>query len=110
MAVSSPFGSRTRTRLLLALELLGQSHARELARLLTHSLSAVQKGSLRASNATALIAGRLVGRTRLLEINPRYFAAEKLRGLIARLVVPDRDLKMRVAALKRRPRRAGKRL
>ena len=109
MAVSSPFGSQTRTRLLLALELLGQSYARELARLLGASLSAVQKG-LASLERDGLIAGRLMGRTRLFQVNPRYFAATQLRELIARLMVADRDLKARAAELRRRPRRTGKRL
>jgi len=109
MAVSSPFGSQTRTRLLLALELLGQSYARELARLLGASLSAVQKG-LASLERDGLIAGRLMGRTRLFQINPRYFAAAQLRELLAKVMVVDRDLKARAAELRRRPRRAGKRL
>ena len=109
MEVSSPFGSQTRTRLLLALELLGQSYARELARLLGASLSAVQKG-LASLERDGLIAGRLMGRTRLFQVNPRYFAATQLRELIARLMVADRELKARAAELRRRPRRTGKRL
>jgi len=109
MEVSSPFGSQTRTRLLLALELLGQSYARELARLLGASLSAVQKG-LASLERDGLIAGRLMGRTRLFQVDPRYFAAAQLRKLIARLISADRDLKARATELKRRPRRTGKRL
>lgn len=109
MEVSSPFGSQTRTRLLLALELLGQSYARELARLLGASLSAVQKG-LASLERDGLIAGRLMGRTRLFQINPRYFAVAQLRELLAKVMVADRDLKARAAELRRRPRRTGKRL
>jgi DNA-binding transcriptional ArsR family regulator len=109
MVVSSPFGSQTRTRLLLSLELLGQSYARELARLMGASLSVVQKG-LGSLERDGLIAGRLIGRTRLFQINPQYFAAAQLRDLVARLLVADRDLKARAAELRRRPRRTGKRL
>jgi DNA-binding transcriptional ArsR family regulator len=109
MAVSSPFGSQTRTRLLLSLELLGQSYARELARFLGSSLSVVQKG-LGSLERDGLIAGRLVGRTRLFQVNPQYFAAAPLRALIVSLLAAERDLKVRAAGLRRRPRRAGKRL
>src|SRR5450759_1262742 len=109
MAVSSPFGSQPRTRLLLALVLLGQSYARELARLLGASLSPVQKG-LASLERDGLIAGRLVGRTRLFQIDPRYFAVEQLRALLARMLVVNRNLKARAAGLRRRPRRTGKRL
>lgn len=109
MAVSSPFGSQTRTRLLIAFELLGQSYARELARLLESPLSVVQKG-LFSLERDGLIAGRLVGRTRLFEVNPRYFAAKELRVLLGRLAAADAALKRRAAELRRRPRRTGKRL
>ena len=40
---SSPFGNSTRTRVLLSLSLLGESYARELARVLRAPLSGVQK-------------------------------------------------------------------
>ncbi|SRR5712692_2734019 len=109
MEVSSPFGSQTRTRLLLALELLGQSFARELARLLDSPLSVIQKG-LRSLERDGLIAGRLVGRTRVFLLNPRYFAAAQLRDLIGKMMATDRVLKARAAELRRRPRRTGKRL
>ncbi len=109
MAVSSPFGSETRTRLLLALELVGQSYARELARLLGSPLSVVQKG-LVSLERDGMIVGRFFGRTRLFEVNPRYFAAKELRVYLERLTVADRDLKARVAEMRRRPRRTGKRL
>jgi DNA-binding transcriptional ArsR family regulator len=109
MAVSSPFGSQTRTRLLMAFELLGQSYARELARLLDAPLSVVQKG-LASLERDGLVAGRLLGRTRLFEINPRYFAAKDLRTFLDRLATADADLKRRITALRRRPRRTGKRL
>jgi DNA-binding transcriptional ArsR family regulator len=109
MAVTSPFGSQTRTRLLLAVELLGQSYARELARLLGVSLSSVQK-ALASLERDGLIAGRLVGRTRLVQLDPRYFAAKQLQDLLSRLLVAERDLKARAAELRRRPRRTGKRL
>lgn len=109
MAVSSPFGSQTRTRLLIAFELLRQSYARELARLLVAPLSVVQKG-LSSLERDGLIAGRLLGRTRLFEINPRYFAAKELQGFLRRLAATDVELKKRIAELRRRPRRTGKRL
>jgi DNA-binding transcriptional ArsR family regulator len=109
MAVTSPFGSRTRTRLLMVLELLGQSYPRELARLLGSSLSAAQKG-LASLERDGLVAGRLTGRTRLFQLNPGYFAAKEVRALLARLTEADRELESRASMLRRRPRRTGKRL
>ncbi len=105
--MGSPFGSATRTRVLVVLRLLGSSFSRELARLLGSSPSVVQK-ALAGLERDGLIAGRLVGRTRSYTLNPRYFAREQLEGFLSRLAEADRDLRERTAALRRRPRRAGK--
>lgn len=107
MSQSSPFGSGTRTRVLLALHLLESSYARELSRLLGAPLSAVQNG-LRSLERDGLVAGRLVGRTRLYRLNPRYFALRDLVRFLDRLSGPERELREEVALLRRRPRRAGK--
>lgn len=104
---SSPFGSRTRTRVLLALELRGESYPRELARLLGSSLSVVQKG-IRSLELDGLIAGRSVGRTRVYSINPGFFAVIEVRGLARRLADADRELRRGVGELRTRPRRTGK--
>src|ERR1035441_2368629 len=79
MAVSSPFGSQTRTRLLIAFELLRQSYARELARLLEAPLSVVQKG-LASLERDGLIAGRLLGRTPPLRNHPALLRREGAAG------------------------------
>ena len=104
---SSPFGSGTRTRVLLALRLMGSSYPRELARLLDSAVNGVQ-GAIRSLERDGLIVGRAVGRTRLFELNPRYFAATELRALVDKLSDADRDLKDRIATLRRRPRRTAK--
>lgn len=103
MEVGSPFGSRTRTRVLLALELRGQSYLRELARLLAAPLSVVQK-ALRSLERDELVTGRMVGRTRLLQLNPAYVAARPLRSFLASLLRADRNLEARAAGGRRRSR------
>src|SRR6266542_6793373 len=103
---SSPFGSGTRTRVLLALSLLGESYTLELARVLRAPLSGVQK-ALQSLELDGLVAGRSVGRTRVFQLDPRYFARDALRRFLARLTEPELDLRQRVAALRRRPRRTG---
>jgi len=108
-STSSPFGGQTRTRILLALRLLGDSYPRELSRLLEMPLSGVQK-ALRSLELDGLVAGRSVGRTRLYQLNPRYFAADALAAYLARLAEPEGGLRERTATLRRRPRRAGKAL
>lgn len=109
MEVSSPFGSQTRTRLLMALSLLEQSYARELSRILEIPVSVIQKAIL-SLERDGLVAARSVGRTRVVTLNPRYFAGRELLALLGRLTEPEERIRKAVAALRRRPRRTGKRL
>jgi DNA-binding transcriptional ArsR family regulator len=104
---TSPFGSPTRTRVLLALRMMGSSYPRELARLMGAALSVVQ-AALRGLESDGLVAGRPVGRTRLFELNPRFFAASELRAFLDKLGAADRDLQNAIADLRRRPRRTAK--
>jgi DNA-binding transcriptional ArsR family regulator len=104
---SSPFGSRTRTRVLLALRLLSESYPRELARLLALPLTSVQR-ALQSLEHDGLVAALAVGRTRVYRIEPRYFGYRELQQFLLRLTEPEADLRARVAGLRRRPRRSGK--
>ncbi|MGH7742988.1 MAG: winged helix-turn-helix domain-containing protein [Candidatus Eiseniibacteriota bacterium] len=104
---SSPFGSRSRTLALLALQLLAESYARELARLLELSLSSVQK-ALQSLERDGLVVGRPVGRTRLYRLNPRAFARRDLERYLVRLSGAESWLRLRTMRLRRRPRRTGK--
>ena len=104
---SSPFGSRTRTLVLLALSLLDESFPRELARLMEVSLNGVQQ-ALRGLEVDGLVAARSAGRTRLYRLNPSYFAHRELESYLKRLTEAETELVERVARLRRRPRRAGK--
>jgi DNA-binding transcriptional ArsR family regulator len=106
---SSPFGGRTRTEALVALGLLDESYAREIARLLERPLSGVQK-ALKGLESDGMIAGRAQGRTRVLRLSPRYFAYDELRKYLARLAEAENDLRERIGRIRRRPRKAGKRL
>jgi DNA-binding transcriptional ArsR family regulator len=109
VAKSSPFGGKTRTRVLLALCLLSESYPRELARILDVPLNGVQQ-ALKGLELDGIVSGRLAGRTRLFRLNPRYFALRDLRRYLERLVEPEDELRQRVEGLRRRPRRTGKRL
>jgi DNA-binding IclR family transcriptional regulator len=107
MDTGSPFGSASRTRVLLALRLLGESHARELSRLLGRSLSGVQR-AIQSLQRDGLVAGRSAGRTRLFRLDPRAFARRELERYLDRLLEPEATLRARVASLRRRLRRTGK--
>jgi DNA-binding transcriptional ArsR family regulator len=104
---SSPFGGGTRTRVLLALSLLGESYPRELSRVLDAPLSGVQR-ALQSLELDGIVAGRSVGRTRVFQLDPRYFARDALKQFLRRLTEPEVGLQRQVAALRRRPRRTGK--
>ena len=103
---SSP-GGRTRTRVLVALRLLTESYPSELARLLESSLFNVQKAIL-GLEKDGLVATRAMGRTRVVRLDPRYFAREELQRYLMRLSEPEDKLRRRVESIRRRPRRSGK--
>lgn len=107
ITTSRPFGSTARTRTLLALRLLDESYARELARLLDLALSGVQK-ALRSLERDALVAARSAGRTRLYRLNPRAPARRELERYLDRLLEPEAGLRGRVSRFRRRPRVSGK--
>jgi DNA-binding transcriptional ArsR family regulator len=105
--LSTPFGSKARTRTLVALHLLGTSFARELSRLLDMRVWAIT-GALVRLQRDGLVSGRLMGRSRMYTLNPGYFARRELDAYLSRLAEGDVDLRERVAQLRRRPRRVGK--
>lgn len=104
---SSPFGSLARTKVLLALGLITESYARELARVLKLNLSSIQK-ALVSLERDGIVAAREAGRTRLYRFSPRAPARAELARYIERLVESDAVLQLRVAELRKRPRRTGK--
>ena len=107
MVISSPFGGQARTRVLLGLRLLDESFPRELTRVLGLPLNGVQV-ALRGLERDGLVASRIAGRTRLVRLNPRYFAREELQRYLLKLAGADPALQDRIAELRRRPRAASK--
>lgn len=81
---SSPFGSNTRTGILLLLSLRGHAHVRLLARLLGVPLSVVQH-ALQTLEADGLVACRREGRVRQVYLSPAYPAHEELVRYLRRL-------------------------
>ena len=105
--ISSPFGSKTRTQTLVALALMESSYPRELARLLGSAVNGVQS-ALRSLERDGVVVARAVGRTRVFQLNPRYFAAGALKALLGKLAAVDPELRDRISTLRRRPRRTAK--
>lgn len=93
--------------MLVAIRLLEGTYPSELAALLGVRPYTVQS-ILASLEREAVIVSRLVGRTRTVSLNPRYFAHAELSALLWKLGERDGDLQARLAARRRRPRRAGK--
>lgn len=101
LPTSSPFGSQARTRALLALAIMTETYPRELARVLDAPLFSIQK-ALASLERDGLLASRVLGRTRLYGLNPRYLASGELREYLERLSGRDFDLRRKVAAVRGR--------
>ena len=91
----------------MALRLLKDSYPQELATSLAAAPSGVRK-ALRSLELDGLVTGRKVGRTRLYQINPRYYARTELLAFVGKIADADLELHERLAHLRRRPRRPGK--
>lgn len=103
------FGNETRTSVLLAIAMLGETQAAEIAKALGRGRSRV-KDAVDGLERAGVLQGTLRGRTRVLSLSPRYVAAQELKALLDRLALHDLTLQDRLATLRRRPRRAGKAL
>ena len=101
------FGSPRRTQVLLLLALLEESYPGELTRLLDAQRAAVLY-IVDDLEAEGVVASRRLGRTRVLSLDPRYFAARELKALLLKLAAGDSALQKAAAARRSRPRRKGK--
>lgn len=95
LSPSSPFGGQTRTRMMLALNLLETSYLRELARLLEAPVSGVRKALL-SLESDGLVRGRFAGRTRIVRLDPTDFAQDELKAYLSRLAEAEPELRDRV--------------
>ena len=103
------FGTRTRTDVLVLIGMMEETHAAEVARLLGISLSTAQN-AIDSLEATGVISGAVEGRARRVRLNPRFYAREEIRTLLDKIATNDNELRERVSTIRRRPRRAGKKL
>ena len=101
------FGTATRTNTLLAIHMLGETHAAEIARVLQRSPSRI-KDAIDSLEQAGVVVGMEVGNARRVVLNPRFVAKAELESLLSRIVTNDAALQERLATLRRRPRRSGK--
>lgn len=82
--VEAPFGSRLRTDTLVAVARLGPTYTAELARLLGRRPNEIQR-AVASLEAAGVVASHLLGRTRVIELNAKYVAADELAALLLKL-------------------------
>ena len=101
-------GNKTAERVLLYLANYGQGYPREIAATFGSSVSVVLKQLTRLENGGILVS-RMLGRTRLYELNPRWYFYKELKALLEKALaaLPAEEVKKHYRA-RRRPRRAGK--
>jgi DNA-binding transcriptional ArsR family regulator len=104
---ASLFGSPLRDRILVLLEVKKSTHLREIARTFAFSVPTVQR-ALKQLEFDGLVIARLVGRSRLLELNPHFFAYNELRGLLHATALKRPELYGPAEQIRSRPRRSGK--
>lgn len=101
------FGTGVRTKTLVAISVLEETHAPELARLLGAGITTV-RNAIDTLEQAGLVVGIMEGNTRRVRLNPRFRSYLKLRDLLQELAEGDAALLSRIADIRRRPRRTGK--
>jgi DNA-binding transcriptional ArsR family regulator len=100
------FGSRIRTDVLVAVGRLGDTYMSEISRVLGLQPTEVRRAvsSLEQSGA---VATRTRGRTRIVQLEPRFWARDELYALLLKLSELPR-YRDRWASVRGRPRGIGK--
>jgi DNA-binding MarR family transcriptional regulator len=101
------FGTGVRSKALIAIYVLEETHAPELARLLGTSITTA-RNAVDTLERAGLVVGRMEGNTRRVRLNPQFRALRQLRDLLQELSLSDVGLLKKIADLRRRPRRMGK--
>jgi DNA-binding transcriptional ArsR family regulator len=103
------FGNRNVERVLFFLLKQGEGYPRAIAQNFGETLSAVQKQLKRLEDGGVVIS-RLVGRTRLYQISPRYPFKKELEAFLEKAfeAVPKEQVR-KFYTRRSRPRRVGKR-
>jgi predicted transcriptional regulator len=103
------FGTGVRTKTLLAIYLMQETHASELSRLLDAGVNTI-RNALDTLERAGLVVGTMEGQTRRVRLNPKFRAHAELAVLLHKLSLGEIALMSKIADLRRRPRRLGKAL
>ena len=99
------FGSDLRTDTLIAVARLQRTYPTEIARILERHTTEVQRAVATLERAGVIVTNK-TGTTRLVELNPRYWAKAELYALLLRLSEQPRYRNR--WTIRRRPRATGK--
>jgi predicted transcriptional regulator len=102
------FGSITMERVLIYIYARKEGYAREIARFFDADLTPVQNQLKKLENGSILVS-KLVGRTRLYYLNPRYPFIKELNKLLEKAIgfLSEQD-KEKLVIYRTRPRRSRK--
>ncbi|MDB4964348.1 MAG: hypothetical protein JWN44_37 [Myxococcales bacterium] len=108
MMLDALFGNRTAAQVLMYLAVNESAYAQQMADALTIALSVVQK-QVRRLETGGLLVSRLVGRTRVFSINPRFAMANELIGFLKQAfsLLPD-EAQLPFESYRARPRMTAK--
>lgn len=106
--LNSLLRSRNTERILIFMVARGEGYSTEIARFYGSSVTAIQK-QLDNLEIGGIIVNRVVGRTRLYSLNPRYPFLKELRKLLIKtLSFYPKDEQENLLMNRRRPRRRDK--
>ena len=101
-------GSTSSERVLLFLFAREEGYPREIARFFDTDLAPIQRQLIKLE-INGILSSRVVGRTRLYRLNPRYAFKTEVEALLARaLEFYPAEEKEKLLLNRRRPRRSGK--
>ena len=102
------FGSVNREHVLLFLYCRNEGYAREITRFFKIDLNQIQK-QLERLEKGGVIYNKLVGKTRVYALNPRYPFLKELQALLDKVLAfyPDEEFK-KLTVTRKRPRRTDK--
>lgn len=106
MAVDTLFGSRARADTLVVVGRLERTYISEIARVLDRRVIEIQRAVASLERAGIVVTYRM-GNTRIVELNPTYWAKDELYALLLR-VSEMPTYASRWSQIRRRPRAMGK--
>ncbi len=101
------FGTGMRTKALVCICLLEETHASELARILGAGITTI-RNVIDTLEQAGVVAGVKEGGSRRIRLDTRFRAYDELKALLQKMALSDPALLFALGNERRRPRRSGK--